>query len=107
MLISRNNDYNYHYINKKKVQKLMQLMGLKSVCQASKPKHKNNNDNKIYKYPYLLNDLQILRSNQVWATDITYIRMPKGFAYLTALIDVFSRFIVSWKKNRERPLKLS
>jgi putative transposase len=48
-------------------------------------------------YPYLLKDLTIDRPNQVWTTDITYLKMPFGFAYLVALIDVYSRFIVAWR----------
>ena len=48
-------------------------------------------------YPYLLKELEIDRPNQVWATDITYIKMPVGFAYLVALIDVHSRYIISWR----------
>jgi putative transposase len=52
---------------------------------------------KEYKYPYLLHDLIINKPNQVWATDITYIKIRGGFVYLTALIDLFSRFIVSWQ----------
>lgn len=47
-------------------------------------------------YPYLLRDLEITRPNQVWQTDITYVPMPKGFMYLTAIIDVYSRYIVGW-----------
>jgi putative transposase len=49
-----------------------------------------------YKYPYLLKDLEINRSNQVWASDITYTPMFRGFMYIYAIIDVYSRKIVSW-----------
>ena len=49
-----------------------------------------------YKYPYLLRNLEIERPNQVWSIDITYIPMPKGFMYLTAIIDIYSRYIVGW-----------
>lgn len=48
-------------------------------------------------YPYLLRDLEITRPNHVWTTDITYLKMPVGFAYLVALIDVYSRYILSWR----------
>lgn len=66
--------------------------------QAIYPKKKTTIINKKeYKYPYLLSDIKIIRPNQVWATDITYIKTPAGFVYLTALIDWFSRFIVSWE----------
>src|SRR5690606_12085449 len=51
-------------------------------------------DHKVY--PYLLRDLEISRSNQVWATDITYIPMGKGFMYLCAIIDLHSRYVVNW-----------
>jgi len=49
------------------------------------------------KHPYLLRDLEVLRPNQVWSTDITYIRMPGGFVYLTAVIDWYSRYVLSWR----------
>lgn len=49
-----------------------------------------------YKYPYLLSNLQITRPNQVWSIDITYIPMKKGFMYMTAIIDLYSRYILSW-----------
>lgn len=69
------------------------LMGLRAICpgpHTSKP-------NKAHKiYPYLLRDLKIDRVNQVWAVDITYIPMAKGFMYLFAIIDLHSRFVVAW-----------
>lgn len=49
-----------------------------------------------YKYPYLLGNLNIIRPNQVWAIDITYIPMARGFMYMTAIMDLYSRFILSW-----------
>jgi putative transposase len=61
--------------------------------KARKPCSINKADNK---HPYLLKDLTIDQPNQVWATDITYNKIPKGFAYLSVLIDLHSRFIVSW-----------
>jgi len=61
------------------------------------PKPKTSLGNAEHKiYPYLLKGIEIVRPNQVWATDITYIKMPEGFMYLVALIDWFSRFIVGW-----------
>ena len=81
-------------INHKKVLRLMKQMGLQAIY--ARPKTTMPNKEHI-KYPYLLRDLTINKVNQVWSTDITYIKMPKGFVYLTALIDLFSRFIVSWK----------
>ena len=81
-------------INKKRVLRLMRLIGIQAVY----PKKKTTIINKKeYKYPYLLKDLKITKPNQVWATDITYIKIPGGFVYLTALIDLFSKFIVSWQ----------
>jgi putative transposase len=72
----------------------MRLIGI----QAIYPKKRTTIINKKeYKYPYLLSDIKIIKPNQVWATDITYIKTLAGFVYLTALIDWFSRFIISWK----------
>lgn len=82
-----------HKTNHKKVLGMMQDMRIKALY----PKHKttiNNPDHK--KYPYLLRGMKIERPNQVWATDITYIKMPGGFMYLIGIIDVFSRFLVAW-----------
>ena len=74
----------------------MRLMNLKAIY--AKPRTIFTNKKAIIcKYPYLLKNLPINHANQVWSTDITYIKMPKGFVYLTALIDIYSRFIVSWK----------
>lgn len=72
---------------------------MKSIgIEAIRPKKKIKfNKATKYKYPYLLKNMEINRSNQVWATDITYIKTPVGFVYLSALIDIYSRFIVSWK----------
>jgi len=81
-------------INIKRVRRLMQLMGLETIyCKPnlSKP----NKEHK--KYPYLLKGVSIERVNQVWSTDITYIPMQKGFLYLTAVIDWYSRYVLSWR----------
>lgn len=84
---------NGHDINAKKVLRMMQDMNI----QALYPRPKTSVNNSAHKiYPYLLRDLDIVRPNQVWATDITYIRMHHGFMYLVALIDWFSRFVVGW-----------
>jgi putative transposase len=81
-------------INHKKTLRLMRLIGI----QAIYPKRRTTIINKAdYKYPYLLKDLIINQPNQVWATDITYIKTGAGFVYLIALIDWYSRFIKSWK----------
>lgn len=81
-------------INRKRVARLMKLMDLQALyCKPNlsiaNPEHKV--------YPYLLKGLVIDRPNQVWCTDITYIKMPQGFVYLVAIIDVYSRYIVSWR----------
>ena len=84
----------YRNINRKKVQRLMRQMGLEAIYpkpNLSRPKEGAK------KYPYLLRNLEIKRSNQVWCTDITYIRLSKGFAYLTVIMDWHSRYIISWK----------
>lgn len=81
-------------INHKRVQRLMQDMGI----QAIYPKPKLSQPNRANSvFPYLLGGLAILRPNQVWAVDITYIKLPLGMAYLFALIDWYSRFIVGWQ----------
>ena len=80
-------------VNRKRVQRLMRLMGIEAVYP--KPNLSlNNTPHPIY--PYLLKGLTIQRPNQVWGADITYIRMEKGFLYLVAVMDWFSRFVVAW-----------
>ena len=80
-------------VNRKRVQRLMRLMGLEGVAPGPRtsrahPAHKV--------YPYLLRDLAIERPNQVWASDITYIPMRLGFLYLVAILDWYSRYVVAW-----------
>ncbi len=81
-------------INHKKVLRIMREANI----QALYPKP-NLSKQKAYnkKYPYLLKDLRIIAPNQVWATDITYIKLPSGYIYLMAIIDWYSRFILSWQ----------
>ena len=80
-------------INRKKIQRLMQLEGIKAIY----PKKKLSVKNKKHKiYPYLLRNININRSNQVWQTDITYIRVHNGFLYLAGIIDAYSRKIMGW-----------
>jgi len=72
----------------------MQEIGLKAIY----PKPHLSIGNKLHKkYPYLLRGLLIDRPGQVWSEDITYIRLEKGFGYLTAIIDGFSRYILAWR----------
>jgi len=83
-----------HDINYKRIRRLMRTMNL----QAIYPKKKLSQPNKEHHiYPYLLKDLAITEPNQVWASDITYIKLPHGFVYLVCLIDLYSRYIVSWE----------
>lgn len=80
-------------VNRKRIQRLMNLMNL----QALYPKPNTSRAHQRHvKYPYLLHGMEITRPDQVWATDITYIPMERGFLYLMALIDLYSRYIVSW-----------
>jgi putative transposase len=81
------------WINPKRVQRCMQEMELKAIYPGPKT---STADKKASIYPYLLKGLAITYPNQVWAVDITYIRLPSGMTYLFALIDWFSRFIVGW-----------
>jgi putative transposase len=83
-----------HKVNPKRVQRLMRVMGLESV--APKPSLSRSHPEHV-KYPYLLRGLEVTRANQVWAADITYIPMALGFLYLVAIIDWFSRAVLSWR----------
>lgn len=82
-----------YQINHKRVRSLLRKMGLMAIY----PKRNLSKLGKAeYIYPYLLKHLSITTSNQVWQIDITYIAMVKGFMYLMAIIDVYSRFVVGW-----------
>lgn len=81
-------------VNKKSVQRLMRMMNLRAIYPGLNTRKSKLQD---AVHPYLLRDMQFIRKNQVWQTDITYLRTQNGFAYLVALIDVFSRFVVSYK----------
>jgi putative transposase len=81
-------------VNRKRVQRLMRLMGLEAIY----PKRRTSRPHPDHKvYPYLLRDLKINCPNQVWAADITYIPMSKGFMYLVAVMDWHSRKVLSWR----------
>ena len=82
-----------YIVNHKKVQRLMQEMDLEAIYRKPKLSQRGNKEHLIY--PYLLSDLTIIKANQVWSTDLTYIKMPEGFIYLLAIIDLYSRFIVA------------
>lgn len=80
-------------INRKRLRRLMRLQGWQTLYPMPRT---TKVDPKAYKYPYLLKDLAVKRNNQVWAIDITYVPMRRGFMYLCALIDLHSRFVVGW-----------
>jgi putative transposase len=83
-----------HSVNRKRVQRLMREMGLAGMApgpNTSRP----HSEHKVY--PYLLRGVAVIRPNQVWSTDITYIRLAGGFAYLVAIIDWYSRKVLSWR----------
>jgi putative transposase len=82
-----------HRVNVKRIRRLYKLMGLQTIYRKPRTTIK---DPASYKYPYLLKDLKIERPGQVWQTDITYIPMLRGFMYMNAIIDVYSRKILNW-----------
>jgi putative transposase len=93
-MTARLNNAHGYQVNHKRVARLMQLMGL----QALYPRPRTTMPNQQHKkYPYLLRGLVINRPNQVWAADITYVPMPRGFMYLVAVMDWFSRFVLAWQ----------
>lgn len=85
-----------HLVNRKHIQRLMREMGLEAIYQKPRlsephPGHKI--------YPYLLRNVVIDRKDQVWASDITYIPLARGFMYLVAIIDWWSRYVLAWKTS--------
>lgn len=80
-------------VNHKRVARLMHLMGLEAIYPKPRLSLPGITPQK---YPYLLRGLSIERVNQVWSTDITYIRLQRGFLYLVAILDWFSRYVLSW-----------
>jgi putative transposase len=82
-----------HEVNRKRVTRLMQVMGIEAVYP--KPNLSRGAAGHTI-YPYLLQGMEIARVNQVWSADITYIRMARGFLYLVAVMDWFSRYVLSW-----------
>jgi putative transposase len=81
-------------VNPKRVQRLMRQMGIEAIYPC--PRTTVAGDN-VRRYPYLLKGLTIDAPNLVWSTDITYIRLAKGFVYLVAIIDWYSRYVLSWQ----------
>lgn len=83
-----------HRVNRKRVRRLMRTMGLVALY----PKRNLSLVNQAHKvYPYLLRNLAITRPNQVWAADVTYVPMARGFVYLVAIMDWYSRRVLSWR----------
>lgn len=80
-------------INRKRLRRLMKLQGWQTLYPAPRT---TRTDPVAYKYPYLLKGLSIYKKNQVWGVDITYVPMKKGFMYLCAVIDIHTRYVVSW-----------
>lgn len=83
-----------HIVNRKRAQRLMRILGLAGMApgpNTSRPHPEHN------VYPYLLRGIDVTKPNQVWSTDITYISLAKGFVYLIAIIDWYSRKVLSWR----------
>ena len=83
-----------HRVNRKRVQRLMRTMGLRAIYRRPRTS-KPGPGHKVY--PYLLGGMEITRPNQVWAADITHIPMAKGFLYLVAIMDWYTRYVVAWR----------
>lgn len=81
-------------VGRMKVRRLMYIMGISAIYPKKNLSISNKNHKK---FPYLLRNVEITRPNQVWSTDITYIRLKRGFVYLTAIIDWHSRYVLSWR----------
>ena len=81
-------------VSRKRVQRLMRIMGLQAIYRRPRTSLRALG-HKVY--PYLLGGMEITRPNQVWATDITYIPMARGFLYLVAIIDWYSRYVLAWR----------
>lgn len=81
-------------VNRKRIQRLMRLMGIQGICPGPNTSLRRQEHTV---YPYLLRGLKIERPNQVWSADITYIRLAQGFAYLVAILDWFSRYVLAWR----------
>jgi len=83
-----------YWVNPKRIDRLMGLMGLRALV----PKKRMTRSNPNHKvYPYLLRNIPIVRADQVWSADITYVPISQGFMYLVAILDWFSRYVLSWQ----------
>ncbi|MBI1742491.1 IS3 family transposase [Candidatus Acetothermia bacterium] len=81
-------------INPKRVRRLMQLMGLQAIYPQPRTSQRGT---AVTVYPYLLRDLEVVRPNQIWSADITYVPVIGGFMYLIAILDWFSRYVLAWQ----------
>ncbi len=85
---------NGYTVGRKKIRSVYETLGLEAIY----PKPNTSRMNKEHlKYPYLLRDIEVIKNNQVWSTDITYIRLRGGYVYLMAIIDWFSRYVLDWE----------
>ena len=85
-----------HQVNHKRIRRLMRQMGLEAIYPRRR-RGLSIPDKQHKIYPYLLRDVQIIRPDQVWSADITYVRMYRGWLYLVAVMDWFSRYVLSWE----------
>ena len=83
-----------HTVNRKRVQRLMRQMGLAGMAPGP---HTSRSHPEHPVYPYLLRGVEVIRPNQVWSTDLAYIRLAHGFGYLVAIIDGYSRRVLAWR----------
>lgn len=84
-------------VNRKRVQRYMQEMGIAGICPG---RNLSKARQDAHRFPYLLRNVEILRPNHVWGIDITYIRLRRGWMYLVAVMDWFSRYVVSWELDQ-------
>ena len=90
-------------VNRKRVQRLMRVMGLEAIY----PKRRTTRPGAGHKiYPYLLRNVEVTRPDQVWASDITYVPLRHGFLYLVAVMDWYSRYVLSWRLSNTLEGKL-
>ena len=82
-------------VNRKRIQRLMELIGIEGLSPKKKAKATESTQHRIY--PYLLTGVSIERPDQVWSTDITYVPIHGGFMYLVAVLDWYSRYVLSWR----------
>lgn len=87
-------DYDHIFIGRDHVRRLMRLMGIEAIYPRQKNLSTPHPEHRIY--PYLLTNLKILRPNQVWGSDVTYVKIINSWAYLVAILDWFSRYVVAW-----------